>query len=152
MLVLHGEPGHGKTLLCQRAMLEFKYRDKFKTQKNVFWFQLNPAHAPKIIENNRLVLENAFCHGRKGRYSISSESCKGSLIFLDGYDELKSQAANTDISSFDMFYEEAVEIAEEYNMHVVITTRTMSIQNELRYKNFKSLQFSPLTEESRMNG
>lgn len=152
VMLIHGEPGHGKTTLCRKAVYEF-YRNRFGEKKtNVFWFRLNPAYSDIIDKNGDLVLENAFCWGniKSQRKPISLEenedAYRESIIFLDGYDELKVQAQSINIRLRD-FIDTVKEYAEEYQIHFVVTARTRSVKDELYGLGIPALQFAPMTEE-----
>ena len=152
VMLIHGEPGHGKTTLCRKAVYEF-YRNRFGEKKtNVFWFRLNPAYSD-IIKDGELVLENAFCWGNINtqRKMISlgenEDAYRGSIIFLDGYDELKVQAQSINIRLRD-FVNTVKKYAEEYQIHFVITARTRSVEDELKYDlEIPILQFAPMTKK-----
>lgn len=151
VMLIHGEPGHGKTTLCRKAVYEYG-RDRFcKDKTNVFWFRLNPAFAEGIIENGKFVLKNAFCWGDPEIESISrilpeenKKEYQNSVVFLDGYDELKAQLHGVNKNLQD-FITVAKKIAQKYGMHIVITTRTRSLSDEGRL-NIPSLQFAPISE------
>lgn len=153
VMLIHGEPGHGKTTLCRKAVYEF-YRNRFGEKKtNVFWFRLNPAYSDIIDKNGNLVLENAFCWGNiKSQREIiplreNKEAYKESIIFLDGYDELKVQAK----SRLRDFIDTVEEYAEEYQIHFVITARTRSVKYELYGLGIPTLQFAPMTEAQQID-
>lgn len=153
VMLIHGEPGHGKTTLCRKAVYEF-YRNRFGEKKtNVFWFRLNPAYSDIIDKNGDLVLENAFCWGNiKSQREIiplreNKEAYEESIIFLDGYDELKVQAK----SRLRDFIDTVEEYAEEYQIHFVITARTRSVKYELYGLGIPTLQFAPMTKKQQMN-
>lgn len=155
VMLIHGEPGHGKTTLCRRAVYDF-YRDRFcKNNTNVFWFRLNPAYCD-IITDGKLVLDNAFCWGniKSQRKMISLEenedAYRGSIIFLDGYDELKVQAQRIHMCLSDVI-DEVKDYAEEYQIHFVITARTRSVRYELYELEIPILQFAPMTKEQQTN-
>lgn len=152
VMLIHGEPGHGKTTLCRKAVYEH-YLERFcKDKTNVFWFRLNPAYSD-IIKDGELVLENAFCWGniKSQRKMIPLEENKdayrGSIIFLDGYDELKVQAK----SRLRDFIDTVEEYAEEYQIHFVITARTRSVEDELYELEIPTLEFAPMTEKQQTN-
>lgn len=151
VMLIHGEPGHGKTTLCRKAVYEF-YRNRFGEKKtNVFWFRLNPAYSD-IIQNGELVLENAFCWGniKTQRKMIplgeNEDAYRGSIIFLDGYDELKVQAQSINVRLSD-FINEVKKYAREYQIHFVVTARTRSVEDELYELEIPILQFAPMTEK-----
>ncbi len=152
VMLIHGEPGHGKTTLCRKAVYEF-YRNRFGEKKtNVFWFRLNPAYSDIIDKDGELVLENAFCWGniKSQREMIplreNKEAYEKSIIFLDGYDELKVQAQSINIRLRD-FIDTVEAYAEEYQIHFVVTARTRSVEDELYELEIPILQFAPMTEK-----
>lgn len=155
VMLIHGEPGHGKTTLCRKAVYEF-YRNRFGEKKtNVFWFRLNPAYSD-IIQDGELVLENAFCWGniKSQREMIplreNKEAYEKSIIFLDGYDELKVQAQSINIYLSD-FIDEVKDYAEEYQIHFVVTARTRSVEDELYELEIPILQFAQMTKKQQTN-
>ena len=148
VMLIHGEPGHGKTTLCRKAVYEYG-RDRFcKDKTNVFWFRLNPAFAEGIIEDGTFVLKNAFCWGdpeiELNRFppEENKKEYQNSVVFLDGYDELKAQLHGINRNLTD-FIRTAEKFARTYNMHIVITTRTRSLSDEGRL-HIPSLQFAPI--------
>lgn len=156
VMLIHGEPGHGKTTLCRKAVYEF-YRNRFGEKKtNVFWFRLNPAYSDIIDINGDLVLENAFCWGniKSQRKMIllgeNEDAYRGSIIFLDGYDELKVQAQSINIRLSD-FINEVKKYAREYQIHFVVTARTRSVEDELYELEIPTLEFAPMTKEQQTN-
>ena len=156
VMLIHGEPGHGKTTLCRKAVYE-RYLERFcKDKTNVFWFRLNPAYSDIIDKNGNLVLKNAFCWGKikSQRKMISLEenedAYRGSIIFLDGYDELKVQAQSINIHLSD-FIDEVKDYAEEYQIHFVITARTRSVEDELYELEIPILQFAQMTKKQQTN-
>lgn len=152
VMLIHGEPGHGKTTLCRKAVYEYGMDRFCKDKTNVFWFRLNPAYSD-IIQDGELVLENAFCWGniKSQRKMIpleeNKEAYRGSIIFLDGYDELKVQAK----SRLRDFIDTVEEYAEEYQIHFVITARMRSVEDELHGLKISTLQFAPMTKKQQMN-
>jgi len=151
VMLIHGEPGHGKTTLCRKAVYEYGMDRFCKDKTNVFWFRLNPAYSD-IIKDGELVLENAFCWGniKSQRKPISLEenedAYRGSIIFLDGYDELKVQAQSIHRCLSD-FINEVKKYAKEYQIHFVVTARTKSVKDELYGLGIPTLQFAPMTEK-----
>lgn len=151
VMLIHGEPGHGKTTLCRKAVYEHVLKQFCPDKTNVFWFRLNPAFAEGIIKDGKFVLKNAFCWGDPdiGLNEIPLEDNKkeyqNSVVFLDGYDELQAQlhGANKNLKDF---ITTAKKIAQTYNMHIVITTRTRSLSDEGEL-NIPSFQFAPISED-----
>lgn len=150
VMLIHGEPGHGKTTLCRKAVFEHVLKQFCPDKTNVFWFRLNPAFAEDIIENGKFVLKNAFRWGNPaGKFGEipleeNEKEYQNSVIFLDGYDELKAQlhGVNKDLQDF---ITTAKQMAQDYDMHIVITTRTRSLSDERRL-NIPSFQFAPISE------
>ena len=151
VMLIHGEPGHGKTTLCRKAVYEHVLKQFCPDKTNVFWFRLNPAFAEGIIKDGKFVLKNAFCWGDPdiGLNEIPLEDnkkeYKNSVVFLDGYDELQAQlhGANKNLKDF---ITTAKKIAQTYDMHIVITTRTRSLSDEGKL-NIPSFQFAPISED-----
>lgn len=153
VMLIHGEPGHGKTTLCRKAVYEYGMDRFCKDKTNVFWFRLNPAYSDIIDKNGELILENAFCWGniKTQREKIplreNKEAYEKSIIFLDGYDELKVQAK----SRLRDFIDKVKDYAEEYQIHFVITARTRSVKYELYGLGIPTLQFAPMTEDQQID-
>lgn len=151
VMLIHGEPGHGKTTLCRKAVCEHTFKKFCPDKTNVFWFRLNPAFAEDIIENGKFVLKNAFRWGNPaGKFGEipleeNEKEYQNSVIFLDGYDELKAQlhGVNKDLQDF---ITTAKQMAQDYDMHIVITTRTRSLSDERRL-NIPSFQFAPISKD-----
>ena len=132
VLWIVGEPGHGKTSMCIKAVTDYIYRKRYQSVKGVFWFCLNPQRTPKMIENSNLTLQRAFS------WSPTAGSCckelepdklTDSLIFLDGFDELKSSLEKSNISP-NQFYSQVNEMAESYNLHIIVTSRRQALNQE----------------------
>lgn len=151
VMLIHGEPGHGKTTLCRKAVCEHTFKKFCPDKTNVFWFRLNPAFAEDIIENGKFVLKNAFRWGNPaGKFGEipleeNEKEYQNSVIFLDGYDELKAQlhGVNKDLQDF---ITTAKQMAQDYDMHIVITTRTRSLSDEGRL-HIPSFQFAPISKD-----
>lgn len=151
VMLIHGEPGHGKTTLCRKAVYEYGMDRFCKDKTNVFWFRLNPAFAEGIIEDGTFVFKNAFCWGdpeiKLSRILLeeNEKEYQNSVVFLDGYDELKAQLHGISLNLTD-FIRKAEKFARTYNMHIVITTRTRSLSDEGRL-HIPSLQFAPISRK-----
>lgn len=151
VMLIHGEPGHGKTTLCRKAVCEHVLKQFCPDKTNVFWFRLNPAFAEDIIENGKFVLKNAFRWGNPaGKFGEiplekNEKEYQNSVIFLDGYDELKAQLHGVNKNLKD-FITVAKQMAQDYDMHIVITTRTRSLSDERRL-NIPSFQFAPISKD-----
>ena len=152
VMLIHGEPGHGKTTLCRKAVYEYGMDRFCKDKTNVFWFRLNPAFAEGIIKDGKFVLKNAFCWGdpeiELNRFppEENKKEYQNSVVFLDGYDELKAQLHGINLNLTD-FIRTAEKFARTYNMHIIIVTRTRSLDDESISSSIKKLQFAPMSEE-----
>ena len=152
VMLIHGEPGHGKTTLCRKAVYEYGMDRFCKDKTNVFWFHLNPAFAEGIIKDGKFVLKNAFCWGdpeiELNRFppEENKKEYQNSVVFLDGYDELKAQLHGINLNLTD-FIRTAEKFARTYNMHIIIATRTRSLDDESISSSIKKLQFAPMSEE-----
>ena len=132
VLWIVGEPGHGKTSMCIKAVADYRSRKRYQQARGVFWFRLNPQGTTGMVNLETLMLEKVFCWGRiSGNRSnmIEPGEIEGSLVFLDGFDELKSSLEEHGISS-NQFYEQVNQLAQEYQMHIVITSRTQALEQE----------------------
>ena len=152
VMLLHGEPGHGKTTLCRKAVDGYLSKRFCEGKTNVFWFRLNPHFAEDIIQSGKFVLKNAFCWGDPDIEEVKRISLKdnekeytNSVVFLDGYDELKVQLHGVNKNLND-FITVAKKMARAYDMHIVITTRTRSLEDE-GYIGIPTLEFAPISEE-----
>lgn len=151
VMLIHGEPGHGKTTLCRKAVDGYLSKRFCEGKTNVFWFRLNPHFAEDIIQGGKFVLKNAFCWGdpdvtvEKIPLEDNGKEYTNSVVFLDGYDELKAQLHGVNKNLQD-FITVAKKIAQKYGMHIVITTRTRSLEDEGKL-NIPTLQFAPISEE-----
>ena len=132
VLWIVGEPGHGKTSLCIKAVADYRKRQRYQYSKGVFWFRLNPQGIPEMVKTKILALEKVFSWGRiTGNRSnmIEPGEIEDSLVFLDGFDELKSSLEEQGIPS-SQFYEQVNQLALEYHMHIVVTSRTRALELE----------------------
>ena len=139
VLWLVGEPGHGKTSMCIKAVADYRSMKRYQQAKGVFWFRLNPQGIPEMVKTKMLALEKVFSWGRIVRNRtnmIEPSQIEGSLVFLDGFDELKSSLEEHDISS-NQFYEQVNQLAQEYQMHIVVTSRTRALEQEDSCKEYQ---------------
>ena len=128
VLYIVGEPGHGKTSMCIKAVYDFVTKKKYQSTNGVYWFSLNPKGISSIIENDSLKLLKVFSWEDMIGYRdhiIAPKDIMGSLVFLDGFDELVlslSKCGNND------FFIQVNQIAEKYDLHIVVTSRTRAIE------------------------
>lgn len=168
VLVLHGQPGDGKTTFCRKAVYAHCKEGWLQGSPHVFQFSLNPVDSD-IVKNNKINFENAFCIREDDdmRFTLSLSELKnmqkderredylcGSLIILDGYDELAGSLGNdAGTITFNDFYDKAKIFAENNKCNVIITSRTMCIEADLKGEKFRYYEkapvaaFAPLTDE-----
>lgn len=150
VILIHGEPGHGKTMLCCKASFEF-YQKRFLTDKamNVVAVSLNTGKNPRIIENRELKLENALVWGIAPKRTFSFEDCRGSLLFLDGFDEFIDKAKEANIRNIHSFMDTVDDIAAKNSIHIVVLSRTIAVTKDLEplSRIYECYELSPITDE-----
>ena len=127
-ILIYGEPGHGKSLLCDKAVFDF-CSGKFleKKAKNVLAVSLNISEKPSIITNNEVKLSNTLAWGAENEYKFSFKDCGESLLFLDGFDEFIDAAKQANINNICSFMKKVKTVAEENNIHIVVLSRKISV-------------------------
>ncbi len=136
-MILFGEPGQGKTSLCWKAAYEFKKNGWLnKRFRNVLRFSLN---ATSFNIDDSLPLYDYHLLSTYIKYkgnSLSLDSCKDSLIFLDGFDELYDNVISKPLYNFSMeyFLQHVIfdSMTDYPGCYFVITSRRMCIEKELR--------------------
>ena len=63
VLWIVGEPGHGKTSMCIKAVADYRNMKRYLQAKGVFWFRLNPQGIPGMVTPKMLVLERGSAGG-----------------------------------------------------------------------------------------
>ena len=137
LTIICGEPGHGKTSLCRKAMYDF-----FKTGwpghniKNVFCLSINP-NGTKVFSTEKvdaidslLSWEDENGDREDKNHKLSRSDCHNALIFLDGFDELLECIPGFSIKKFlekVSVFQDKFPIIER--PHIVITTRSMAISD-----------------------
>jgi len=127
IMVLYGEPGHGKTSLCYKAMYDF-YKEGWLSGivENVFCISLNPTDTQVV--NEKFDIKNILCWGDIRENIMQTCDFNNSLVFFDGFDELLDSIPNLTLSEF---INNAVKrFVQATKAKVVITTRRMSIERE----------------------
>ena len=137
--IICGEPGHGKTSLGWKAVYDF-FKDGWLENKveNVFCFSLNPAglreEDKKGIFDYKdiwpfLSWKSSKMRRHEKTQRAEKDDCKNSLIFLDGFDELKeSVPGHTMEELLDAVWRFLKEYEEScFRPHIIITTRRMAI-------------------------
>ena len=157
VLVIHGQPGDGKTTFCKKAVYAHVKEGWLSGVRHVVRFSLNPVDNDQKILNNGLDLKEALCfRPMESSYvlRIKPEVLNNSLVIFDGYDELSSALSNGTIEgAFIKFCEEAEKIANDYHFKVIITSRTMCITDAIMNDSVKNhvgipvVSFAPLTEQ-----
>lgn len=160
VLVLHGQPGDGKTTFCKKAVYARCFEGWLMDAPHVFRINLNPLYAGgEIISEGMLDLERVLCITRPSsvdmnRYwcdpMVLGEAAQGSLVILDGYDELAGSLRGIlGRSQFRKFCEAVRKAAFERRWNIIITSRTMCIETELdAVRNLDGVTvaaFAPLT-------
>ena len=145
--LLHGEPGHGKTTLCNKAVFEY-CKGSFLTDKatNVLAVSLSTGDNPRIIEDGMVVLENALTWRGENK-TFTFEDCRGALLFMDGYDEFIDEAKKANIKDIVSFMKLIDEIADAYDIHIVVLSRTIVVESYLEELGLagKSYKLLPIT-------
>lgn len=147
VMLIYGEPGHGKSTLCDKAVVEFCKGKFLKEAKNVLAVSLNTGDNRRIIKDGMVVIENALAWGNNRQHTFTFEECRGSLLFLDGFDEFIDEAKKANISDIVSFMNLVSGIANEYDLHIVVLSRTTAVKKHLKRLHFRSFQLSPITEE-----
>ena len=152
-LLIHGEPGHGKTSLCNKAVFEYG-EGRFLNNKatNVLMVSLNIGDNPKIICDGMVVLKNALTWVGMDK-PFTFEDCRGALLFMDGYDELIDEAKKANIKDIVSFMKLITEIADTYDIHIVVLSRTIAVESYLKESGVagKSYKLLPITNEQQNN-
>ena len=133
-MLIHGEPGHGKTLLCRKAMVDFFRGDYLKGKaENVIAVSLNTGENRNIIDGGEVIISNALAWGAEREHKFTFDDCRGSLLFLDGFDEFIDDAkrTNSGLENICPFMKRVNAIAKSYDMHIVVTSRTAVVSSDL---------------------
>ena len=149
-LLICGEPGHGKSLLCKKAVVEFKRGNFLKGRaQNVLAVSLNTGENPGIISGKEVVFENMLAWGPVRECRFTFEGCRGSLLFMDGFDEFIDEAKKANVKDIVSFIEKVDEIAKRYKIHIIVLSRLIAVQKDLDDPDIhdKSYVFSPITKE-----
>lgn len=155
VLVLHGQPGDGKTTFCKKAVYAHCFEGWLAVAPNVIRVSLNNNENGGIVQDNGLSLPKSISFKRAETDAVIScapnQLCEGTLVIFDGYDELVSDLnGDKDASKFADFYERVKEYAKKLGWFIIITSRSMCIKRELeeKMKNFEGgrvASFEPMT-------
>lgn len=146
VLLLHGEPGHGKTTFCQKMVYEFAKGRRFQTAKHVVQFTLNEATSGIITEKGKVNIANAFHTPEEPeKLLFELKEAEGMLIILDGYDEVRMALEKAGVENFYQFKERLDKLAGIYKVHFVVTSRTNAVKDFSRWNERGA--FLPLSSE-----
>ena len=156
VLVLHGHPGDGKTTFCKKAVYAHCLEGWLADAPHVIRVSLNAEENKGILNKEReLDLTKALGICRKGKkqflFCAPDTLSEGTVIILDGYDELSGNlSGDKGASDFALFCDRVREYANVCNCFFVITSRTMCIKRELdeRKKSLRDVtvaSFAPLS-------
>lgn len=151
-ILIYGEPGHGKSLLCDKAVVDFCQGEFLEGKaSNVLAVSLNTGHNRTIINNKEVELENALVWKANKKQKFSFEDCQGALLFLDGFDEFIDEAkrADTNIKNIYDFMENVKDIAVNNDIHIVVLSRTVAVYDYLKVLSevCYSFELSPISKE-----
>ena len=151
-ILIYGEPGHGKSLLCDKAVFEFRKQRFLKNKaNNVLAVSLNTGNNRSIIKDGEVVLENSLVWkaGKKNKFTF--ENCCGSLLFMDGLDEFIDEAisAETEIKNIYDFMESVNDIADKNDIHIVVLSRSIAVSEYLDAlsKSYPFYELLPISEK-----
>ena len=128
--VISGEPGHGKTSLCYKAMKDFiKIGWLAGKVSNVFCFSLNPAGlSGSVYADCNFVLSPLLSWGGdRVNDKFTYKDCKDALIFFDGFDELLEKYLNFNYSQF---FRSINDFQRQTKSHVIITSRNIAVTSK----------------------
>lgn len=149
IMLIYGEPGHGKTMLCHKAMVDFSKGSFLKDRaKNVLTVSLNTGDNRRIIADGMVNIENALAWGYNRQHRFSLDDCRDSLLFMDGFDEFIDEAKGTNVNDIVTFMKILEGIADEYDIHIIVLSRTIAVKGFLSEPTMKyiSYQLMPLTD------
>ena len=151
-ILIYGEPGHGKTTLCNKAVFEYK-NNRFLNDKaaNILIVSLNTGRNRNILSEKGVNYKEILNWGPVGEHKFSFEDCRGSLLFMDGFDEFVDDAARAGEKEQDIviFMKRLGDIAKAYDIHIVVLSRTIAVKRHLYRSALQDISFSlsPITME-----
>ena len=155
-ILIFGEPGHGKSLLCDKASVDFNEGRFLKGKvSNVLAVSLNTGQNRKIINDKEVDIEKALTWKAKKKETYRFEHCQGALLFMDGFDEFIDEAkhADTNIKNIYDFMEYVNDFAANHGIHIVVLSRKTAIKNDLEALNgsYSYYELSPISEEQQIS-
>ena len=143
--VICGEPGHGKTSLCYKAMCDY-YKNRWLAGKvlNVFCFSLNPANTDAIAHDYLNIYDLLSWGDDRKNQKINKEACREALIFFDGFDELKEWYPGIDLGA--LVKNHILPFQKNTNAHIVITSRTMAVDPEKNAYTLRNGMYIPINK------
>ena len=130
-MLIYGEPGHGKSILCDKAAVEYIRGNFLKDKaKNVIAISLNIGENHRIINDKGVNIEAALSWGGE-KETFTFDDCRGALLFMDGFDEFIDEAKKADITNIVSFMKKIDDIAFKYDIHIVVLSRTIAIDDYL---------------------
>lgn len=129
IIIVFGEPGHGKTSLCYKAMYDH-YKEGWLSGlvKNVFHISLNPS-STDALRGGKLDIKDLLFWGEIRQNKLEVEDFNDALVFFDGFDELIDSKPELRIADFINTLVSG--FVDDTNAKVVITSRRMGIEREL---------------------
>ena len=155
ILLLHGQPGDGKTTFCKKAVYARCFEGWLVDAPHVLRISLNKTENGGILEENKLNLPQILgikkAEWKNSFFCDPTELEEGTLVILDGFDELSGElAGDRDANTFAKFCECIRKYIRDSSWNVIITSRTMCIKRELDKKAGKLgcwvASFAPLTD------
>ena len=161
IMIVYGEPGHGKTSLCYKAMYDY-YKEGWLSSlvQNVFHVSLNPSFT-NAVRDEKIDIKDLLCWGEFRQNKLFIDDFNNALVFFDGFDELIDYLPNLTLSEFIKTY--ISRFVDITNAKVVITTRRMGIERELSLDSvskkhyihylpqYQVFELQPLTKEQQFN-
>ena len=132
VLLICGDPGHGKSLLCKKAVVEYRRKNFLNgIAQNVLAVSMNTGKNSSIVSNEKVIFKNMLAWGPIKEHGFVFEDCRGSLLFMDGFDEFIDEARKAGIDNICAFMDRVINIAKYYGMHIVVLSRKIAVSNYL---------------------
>lgn len=134
MLILLGQPGHGKSSFCYHSLYKLLSSNDFKG--DVFYLPLREAHL-RILDDPIDGLDRMMDNKIKFQDWIFEEGDKKKILFLDGLDELlmTQGLSDEDVRQFLQSCRNLLKYPNHQNLYLVITSRFHYVEFNQLYKN-----------------